>query len=344
MKWKTFGIQLLITLLLTVLLEAVLSFFLAYPGAIPFFLEKPFQAFYKASDRSIIQVTDCAQYDPELFYRLSPGECSFRNREFDVINRVNSMGLRDDEQSLVAPSIIMLGDSYTMGWGIPQEETFPDLLEEQLDMRVLNAGISSFGTAREVKLLRELNRTNLRYLIIQYHPNDFEENKASQLNDYTLPIKTRKDYDSLKEAISIRQSYYPFKYVSGFTKTVLLNSVRPEAMPVGDSLQAKTFLDILLHSPVKDEGYHVLVFKIDDHDKLTDGFADAVDALLKKEPYSQLDISTVRISDVLSRSDYFTLDEHINEQGSKKLAVVLYQHILNMQDRTKPQIKFLGTP
>jgi len=40
--------------------------------------------------------------------------------EFTNEVRVNHLGVRDDEASLVAPDVIVIGDSHAMGWGVDQ--------------------------------------------------------------------------------------------------------------------------------------------------------------------------------------------------------------------------------
>src|SRR5687768_4014732 len=113
---RTAVINVITALILALLLEGLVSLGLSFPSLIPGFLQKTLQAVYMETDRNIVQY-DCGQYDPKLFYRLKPGECTFTNTEFSVLNQINRKGLRDDERSLEAPEIIVLGDSYTMGWG-----------------------------------------------------------------------------------------------------------------------------------------------------------------------------------------------------------------------------------
>ena len=52
----------------------------------------------------------------------------------------------------------MLGDSYAMGWGVEQGESFPEILEAATGLRVLNAGVPSYGTPRELLMLERLDR------------------------------------------------------------------------------------------------------------------------------------------------------------------------------------------
>jgi hypothetical protein len=72
-------------------------------------------------------------------------------RERRVLDQfvVNTIGVRDNQRSLTQPEIVVAGDSYAMGWGVQQDESFPELIERRTGRRVLNAAVSSYGTVRE---------------------------------------------------------------------------------------------------------------------------------------------------------------------------------------------------
>lgn len=153
------------------------------------------QKLYMSYDRNIIQYLDyAAQYDQELMYILKPGNFTVKNREHSSIYSINKLGFRDDEKSLTKPSIVVIGDSHSMGWGVQQNETFAHLVEKQLNKTVLNTGVSSYGTARESIALRRVDTSNLKYLIIQYCLNDFSENKDFVNNNYNLFISPKESY------------------------------------------------------------------------------------------------------------------------------------------------------
>src|SRR5262247_1177276 len=73
------------------------------------------QAYAGRADRFL---AECGRYDPRLTYMLRFGGCHFTNVEFDTDIKVNSFGLRDDEDSLKDPEVIVLGDSQAMGFGV----------------------------------------------------------------------------------------------------------------------------------------------------------------------------------------------------------------------------------
>jgi len=319
-------LNLLTVLLLALFIELALGYGLRHPGLIPDFLVTYYQNFYKSQDRSILQVSRCAEYDPEFFYRFKSGKCSFENREFNVVNEFNSAGLRDDEQSLNNPSIVIFGDSFTMGWGVPQSKPYPQVLESLCREKILNAGVSSFGTAREMKLLNKLSFKSPKTIIIQYHTNDYEENLTYIKNNYYLPINSSKTYDSIKENIDDRSRYYPFKYLIGISKSIGQAMLTGKKEQPSDTLEAEAFLRVVLHSGLNKIASRVFVFKID-NGVLNNGFVDAVDYCLKDPLFANLDITTVRINNVFDKEDYFILDEHLNARGHEKLAARLNDYL-----------------
>jgi lysophospholipase L1-like esterase len=104
---------------------------------------------------------------PRLGFTMNPGfQCRFRSREFDTRVRFNSMGLRDRERSDPAGAapprrILVIGDSYTFGWGVEEGERYVDRFEELLrssrgpDWDVVKAGTNAYDTGRELAWLRE---------------------------------------------------------------------------------------------------------------------------------------------------------------------------------------------
>ncbi|HUG80890.1 MAG TPA: hypothetical protein VML01_04455, partial [Bryobacterales bacterium] len=80
---------------------------LAYSAAL-----QPLARFLYSLDWTTIHLLpECAEFDARLTYRLRPGACTFSELEFSTHYEINSLGVRDDEQSLDAPEIVVLGDS-----------------------------------------------------------------------------------------------------------------------------------------------------------------------------------------------------------------------------------------
>jgi len=119
---------------------------------------------------------ECSEADSELLYRLRPGNCRFATDEFNTEVRVSGRHLRED-RVVGSPDLVFLGDSYTLGWGVERESSFPAVVARDLGMQEVVAANSSYGTVRELLLLRRLALSDFGAVILQYCTNDIEENR-----------------------------------------------------------------------------------------------------------------------------------------------------------------------
>lgn len=102
----------------------------------------------------------------QLFYR-------------DAIFTTNHLGLRDADPGIKSrPRILFLGDSFTWGWGINNEERYTDILQGMLpEYQLLNAGITGYGTLQQLYLFQALEEELKPDLIVlQMYNNDFDDN------------------------------------------------------------------------------------------------------------------------------------------------------------------------
>ncbi len=104
---------------------------------------------------------DAFMADPVLGARLKPG---FSDRvtttEFSSTWTINADGYRGPlagARGTAAFRILALGDSFTFGYGVEEEQSWPRLLEEDLDggagpagrVEVVNLGVGGYGTTQE---------------------------------------------------------------------------------------------------------------------------------------------------------------------------------------------------
>jgi lysophospholipase L1-like esterase len=131
--------------------------------------------------------------DDDVGYVLTPdSEWEFRRAEFWVSVQTNKTGLRGkDLRPLKKNSvrILCLGDSFTWGWGVNDNEAYPAELEKLLqsryplfDVQVLNAGVPGYGTNKELEFLKKWGaHLKPNIVIVQFFSgNDFIDNRFSE--------------------------------------------------------------------------------------------------------------------------------------------------------------------
>ncbi len=153
--------------------------------------------------------------DPVLGYRLKPGaNTRFATDEFDTEIRINSAGMRDDEELGEKPPnerrILILGDSLVLSVQVPFGQTFGELLERRLNSRgspvryrVINGGVQGYGPVQELLLLRSLLPVVKPDLIIEtlFVGNDIEDAVGAEP---LLEPRQRPMTDTVREATITR--------------------------------------------------------------------------------------------------------------------------------------------
>lgn len=276
-------------------------------------------------------IPECAQYDSAIFYKLREGNCEFINREFSNKYLINSLGVRDDEASLSYPDVVVIGDSFAMGWGVSQDSTFSNLLESWSGLKILNTAISSFGTAREMKILQSVKLDSLKILIIQYHPNDLVENKAYYDNGNSLLISSEDVYNDKKNEIDNRNDYFIGKNFSQILKYKILgkNKTDPNLIVTSDSIEVAYFLNALYMNKELLNRVNIIVFEVNQFDALDADFTLELEnqtiGIENSMFFKKMNIVTMH--NVLERNDFYILDDHANESGHLKIAQSLIKYL-----------------
>lgn len=97
-----------------------------------------------------------------------------------VTIRINELGFRESSD-IDAAEIFALGDSFTFGWGVNEQESWPELLEARLGRTVYNLGIHDASPRQEVELLHHVLRRHGEALRVRnvlwmiYEGNDLED-------------------------------------------------------------------------------------------------------------------------------------------------------------------------
>jgi hypothetical protein len=98
------------------------------------------------------------QHDVELGWSPIPNSTVVLSQPRTITARHNSLGLRDVElNSDSRPSVLFLGDSFVWGYNVEDHERFTELLRRELpEYRIVNAGVSGYGTDQEYLLMRRI--------------------------------------------------------------------------------------------------------------------------------------------------------------------------------------------
>ena len=203
-------------------------------------------------------------------------------------------------------------------------EAFPKLLQRDLDVPVLNAAISSYGTARELALVERLRVGDFKALVIQYSDNDFEEN-IYLVDRGRLDVMSEAKYQALIAEHARDTRYYPFKYVRNLISIAqpLLPWRKPAAPPPDSNAEeARYFLEVLLKHQALVQGKVVVLLELNDYNRNDDRFTGAVARLLDEPRFAPLKpiVTVVDVSKVLTTADYYVLDDHMRPSGHSRVA------------------------
>jgi hypothetical protein len=159
---------------------------------------------------------------------------------YGVELKTNSRGLRDIEYLTPKPKgvkrVLMLGDSFTLGWGVPFEDTFSKQLERLIFYRfsgyqVVNMGTGNYNSSMEVELFKQKGLAlEPDIVVLMYYINDTEPTPEIDGFSYKLmrhiylPAYTNsklKQLGMMNSSDDWLQAYYKKNYKSdspGFEK------------------------------------------------------------------------------------------------------------------------------
>lgn len=127
-----------------------------------------------------------AQFDPELGWSYMPNQSrrvEFVPGESAVLVHHNDLGVRvrvpRTEYDQTSPTLLLIGGSFTMGFGLPYEETFGGRLESIPDFpyQVINLGVEAYGTDQSLLMLkRYFHNFNTKLVIYTFSGAHLDRN------------------------------------------------------------------------------------------------------------------------------------------------------------------------
>ena len=275
--------------------------------------------------------------------------------EFTMRFTSNSLGHRGKEPGLnSSATVVFLGDSFTMGYGVNDGEEFPALLGDKLDavfgsgtIRVVKAGVGNSGNGRWVKFLNyEIATYEPKLIILQFMANDFSDNlrenyysisDENTLEEMPIYVSTLKSMESYLDAIPglsqshlyslARQSIADWQPAD--TRSSNSRSVKRK---IGTIDYARRLTYRLLEEALEiceRKGFPVLAMLV--------GLQG--DILVEvRDLFENRGIGTVAIPTKVGRPDlYYEIDGHWNAAGHKFATNALFQRISSL-DLTGPPL------
>ncbi len=266
------------------------------------------------------QNSQCSTFDEDLLYIPKPGKCEFNNPEFKTILNFDEdrrLNLIDDKIDENEKLIITVGDSLTMGWGVNDNETFSYNLQKLIKKKVINLGVSSYGTVREIKRLKKSKFFDQAdVIIIQYHLNDIYENqdlninKVYSENDYENLISKNNKLDKIKFIFRNYKKSLRLFFTNIKDLTIYRNNL--ENHNLNDHFKN---LDKIISKYLIFEKKRIIVFLI-------------------KEPYQNFIFDKNRkflnyefFVININKTHTFKIDDHLNMSGHKFVGKKLYEYL-----------------
>ncbi len=291
--------------------------------------------YVQGGERRVMQfLPDCGRHDPELGYTLNPGTFVYSGREFENRYEINSLGVRDDEESLRAPEIVVLGDSFAVGWGVDREDMFSQILERETGMEVLNTAVPSFGTVREMMILRKVPRERLKFLVIQYCQDDYDENLRFFRNGNRLQVMGEETFRRLTAFHSRPNPYFFGKYL-GMKAQKRVDEWggrlrKRTSPPPPEADEVDLFLHALLHGGVDLSGVRIVTFEMNGRHQ-SNAFTLRLREKLRAGSWPE-EIRRMTVLDMTERLEdrhFYILDDHLKKEGHAVVARVILETIRN---------------
>ncbi len=160
--------------------------------------------------------------DEGYHYMKSNYNGRFKCITFDTMIKTNSYGFRDNGFNITENGIILLGDSITFGYGVEQDETFAQILENDLSSKgtdVYNLGVAGYGL-KEYNWIYDKYSKELKHelvILALYEGNDFQES-CNLIDRAEFVADERKGFGFIKD--SLKRSY-TFRFLYPLTKNII---------------------------------------------------------------------------------------------------------------------------
>ena len=260
---------------------------------------------------------ECVEFDNQLIFIPKIGKCFFNNPEFRTELNFTNEGRDNGNNSLkkeTKNSIAVIGDSYAMGWGVNDNETFSANLERETGIKVYNLAVSGYATERSLLRLKKSNLIDkVKTIIIQYCYNDYGENETH--NHQNNNIDNSQKFESiLNEKLSVaKRLRKSIRYSLKIPIETIFNIKEQHNWENHEYLFEEIINKYEFLSDKK-----IIVIGVNGPKKNFLNFPDGNSKYIPNLKYINIDFK---------KEDFFIIDDHLNVSGHKKISDELKKYI-----------------
>jgi len=250
---------------------------------------------------------ECIKFNKILVYVPAEKSCKFQNIEFDTKVSFDTNGRKQTHPPSDLSSIVVIGDSVAMGWGVNDNETFSYFLEKKLKRPIYNLGVAGNGTKRQLIYLKnKINLSNIDTIIVQYHYNDLDENMKFKENDLETAKKKFGYFSKKFDRSYLKLFRKSFRYSALIPFDIIFERNKRKNF----TFHRKYFFEALNEHP-EFKNKKVIFFYTNPYEIKYKNYLLGQDKEFKNTFFYDLDIK---------EKHFFNVDDHLNVKGHKHVA------------------------
>lgn len=163
-------------------------------------------------------------YDAQLGWKLKPyWSGKHHHYDYDVEYNINRDGFRGTDNHVKAGGISVVGDSFSFGLGVHDDETFTALLNKKNQNKIYNYSVPGYSTDQQLLLInRHRNEISQHVLLVVYLGNDIFDNMRS----YPLQADHGKPFFKLTgDMLSLENTPVPLQTKPAAVKAESISSI-----------------------------------------------------------------------------------------------------------------------
>jgi lysophospholipase L1-like esterase len=118
-------------------------------------------------------------FDKKYLFRMYPNKTGkVVSEEYSVTEKTNEFGFRQNSDEIENIDTMILGDSFTEGWGVEENEVYTSILNKNFGKKILNLGLhGSSPILYSILLPLYTEQFHPKKIIVQLFDNDLDDNE-----------------------------------------------------------------------------------------------------------------------------------------------------------------------